>query len=121
MSLGLCYVVPRPKRFATTTTQTFYKEHRYADNNRKQPERSTTKEVGQWVKESAGVTSKLRKCFACSANFVPVLSAVFRGWWKVAVCNSKFSATQSTWSNWQCQGVGVAASASGSPAASTSR
>ena len=98
VSLGLCYVVPRPKRFATTTTQTFYKEYRYADNNRKQPERSTTKEVGQWVKESAGVTWKLRKCFACSANFVPVLSAVFRGWWKVAVCKPK----------------------SGSPAASTS-
>jgi len=98
VSLGLCYVVPRPKRFATTTTQTFYKEYRYADNNRKQPERSTTKEVGQWVRDSAVVISILRKCFACSSNFAPVLSAVFRGWWKVAVCKPK----------------------SGSPAASTS-
>ena len=106
MSLGLCCVVPRPKRFATTTTQTFYKEHRYADNNRKQPERSTTKEVGQWVKESAAVTSKLRKCFACSANFVPVLSAVFRGWWKVAVCNPKFGGSQPTWSNTAMSGRG---------------
>jgi hypothetical protein len=119
VSLGLCHVVPRPKRFATTTTQTFYKEYRCAANNRKQPERSLTKEVEQWVRDSAGAISILRKCFATSSNFKPDLSAVFRGWWKVTVCNSKFSGPQSTRSNWQCKGVGVAASASGSPAAST--
>ena len=59
-SLGICYVVPRPRRFVTTTTQTFYKPYRYTANNRKQPERSLTTEVREWVELSSGTVDNMK-------------------------------------------------------------
>ena len=61
--LGLCYVVPRPRRF-TTTAQTFYKPYRCAANIRKQPERSLTTEVQELAEHCSDTVANLKMCFA---------------------------------------------------------
>ena len=70
-SLGLCYVVPRPRRFVTTTTQDFYKPYRYAANNRKQPERSLTTEVQEWVELSSDAVANLKKVLCKCVQLQP--------------------------------------------------